>query len=379
MPKLIWANIKMTFRDKQAVFWSLAFPLMFIIIFGLFDFSKMGDANYIVFDEAKSELSQQFQKGLDEIDFLKKQDLPENLDAAKQQLQDGDVDIIIVVPEDFKNTVPSVDHDMIERKVLEGNEQPEIPAFSPIKVFYDESNITVNQVALSVVDKFVDQMNISITNTPVIFSYTAESVQSKNVKYIDIIMPGILAMAIMMSAVIGISTGISQYRERKLLKRLSATPLKVRNFLAAEVVSYLFLNLIQISLIILVAQLAFDVNVYGSIFLIYIVCIIGSLIFLNLGFAVAGYAKNTKTAESLSQVITMPMMFFSGVFFPTEALPAIVGSIVKFLPLTPMIEALRAISVNGEGLQDIWTQLTFMGGWIVLSFLIAWKVFKFKD
>ncbi|MBU2235539.1 ABC transporter permease, partial [Patescibacteria group bacterium] len=72
-------------------------------------------------------------------------------------------------------------------------------------------------------------------------------------------------------------------------------------------------------------------------------------------------------------------MFFSGVFFPPEALPAVIGSIVKFLPLTPMIEALRAVSVNGEVLQDIWTQLAFMGGWIVLSFLIAWKVFKFKD
>ncbi|MBU2236027.1 ABC transporter permease [Patescibacteria group bacterium] len=379
MFKLIWANIKMTFRDKQAVFWSLAFPLMFIIIFGLFDFTKMGNANYVVFDKAESELSQQFQKGLEEIEFLKKQDPPENLDTARQQLQDGDIDIIIVVPEDFENTLPSIDHDMIEQMVLEGNEQPEVPALSPIEVFYDESNTTVNQVALGVVDKFIDQMNMGITNTPVVFSYTAESVQSKDVKYIDIIMPGILAMAIMMSAVIGISTGISQYRERKLLKRLSATPLKVRNFLMAEVVSYLFLNLIQISLIILVAQLAFGVNIYGSIFLIYVVCIIGSLIFLNLGFAVAGYAKNTKTAESLSQIVTMPMMFFSGVFFPPEALPAVIGSIVKFLPLTPMIEALRAVSVNGEVLQDIWTQLAFMGGWIVLSFLIAWKAFKFKD
>jgi ABC-2 type transport system permease protein len=139
------------------------------------------------------------------------------------------------------------------------------------------------------------------------------------------------------------------------------------------------LNLIQITLIILVAQQVFDVNVYGNIFLIYGICIVGSLIFLNLGFAVAGYAKNTKTAESLSQVITMPMMFFSGVFFSPEALPAIVGKIVKFLPLTPMIEALRAVSVNGEVLKDIWTQLAFMAGWIILSFLIAWKVFKFKD
>jgi len=163
------------------------------------------------------------------------------------------------------------------------------------------------------------------------------------------------------------------------LKRLSATPLKVRNFLMAEVFSYLFLNIIQISLIILLARIAFDVKVYGDYFLIYLICIIGSVIFLNLGFAVAGYAKNTKTAESLSQVVTMPMMFFSGVFFSTEALPKIVGKVVEYLPLTPMVEALRKISINAGSFQDIWKQLAFMGIWIVISFLIAWRTFRFKD
>jgi len=75
----------------------------------------------------------------------------------------------------------------------------------------------------------------------------------------------------------------------------------------------------------------------------------------------------------------MPMMFFSGVFFSTEALPKIIGTVVEYLPLTPMIEALRSISNNGEGITAIWTQPIYMAGWIILSFLIAWKLFKFKD
>ena len=183
----------------------------------------------------------------------------------------------------------------------------------------------------------------------------------------------------MTSAVIGISTGISRYREQKLLKRLAATPIKVRNFLMAEVLSYLVVNVIQISLIIALARIAFHVQVYGNYFLIYAISIFGSIIFLNLGFAVAGYSKNTKTAEALSQVVTMPMMFFSGVFFSTEALPKIIGTVVEYLPLTPMIEALRSISNNGEGITAIWTQPIYMAGWIILSFLIAWKLFKFKD
>ncbi|MBU0598232.1 ABC transporter permease [Patescibacteria group bacterium] len=377
MFKLLIANIKMTFRDKQAIFWSLVFPLMFIIIFGLFDFTKMGDSKYVIFDQAQTELSASFQQGLDEIEFLKKQDTPSSLDEAKQQMTDGDIEIVLVVPEDF--TLPSVPD--TPQDIPEGMDVPptDIPQPSPIQIYYDEGNLTTNQVALSVVDKFVDQMNMSLANTPRVFSYTTESIQSKDIDYIDIIMPGILGMAIMMSAIIGISTGISRYREQKLLKRLAATPIKIRDFLTAEVLSYLVVNLIQITLIILLARLAFNVQVHGNYFYIYLICIIGSIIFLNIGFAIAGYSKNTKTAEALSQVIAMPMMFFSGVFFSTETLPKAVASIVEYLPLTPMIDALREISINGGTLQDVWLELCFMGGWIIVSFIIAWKMFKFKD
>ncbi|MFC1687256.1 ABC transporter permease [Patescibacteria group bacterium] len=377
MLKLLLANIKMTFRDKQAIFWSLVFPLMFIVIFGLFDFTKMGDSKYIIFDRADTEMSKQFQQGLDEIEFIKKQDTPESLDSAKEQLKDGDIDIILLIPEDFD--LPTAVEPPVD--LPPDMEVPSLPEsqISPIEVYYNESNITVNQIALNLVDKFVDRINMQIGSTPAIFSYTTESIQSKDIKYIDIIMPGILGMAIMMSAVIGISTGISRYREQKLLKRLAATPVKIRDFLAAEVLSYLFVNLIQITLIILLAQLAFDVNVYGSYVLIYLICIFGSIIFLNIGFAVAGYSKNTKTAEALSQVITMPMMFFSGVFFSTETLPKAVASVVEYLPLTPMIDALRIVSVNGEGIEKFWIELLFMAGWIVVSFVIAWRMFKFRD
>ncbi|MFA5134981.1 MAG: ABC transporter permease [Patescibacteria group bacterium] len=378
MLKLFVANIKMTFRDKQAIFWSLLFPLMFIVIFGLFDFERMGDMKYILFDHAESELSASFQAGFDKLEFLKKQDAPETLDAAKQQLADGDIQAIIVVPEDF--SVPEA-AEMPEDRAGDTAVPPSqaLPSLSPIEVYYDESNITTNQIALSVVDKFIDQMNLQAAGAPTLFSYTTENIQSKNIKYIDIIMPGILGMAIMMSAVIGIATGISRYREQKLLKRLSATPIKIRNFLAAEVLSYLFVNIIQISLIILLAQLAFGVNVYGNYLLLYLICILGSVVFLNIGFAVAGYSKNTKTAEALSQVVTMPMMFFSGVFFPSETLPKAIAGIVQYLPLTPMIEALREVAINGGGIQNIYTQLAFIGGWIVVSFALAWKSFKFTN
>jgi len=377
MIKLLWANIKMTFRDKQAMFWSLAFPLIFIFLFGLFDFTKMGNANYIIYDNANTELSQEFSSGLENIEFLKKIEAPDVLEEAKEMMAAGDVDVVIVVPEDFK--LPEMPE--VPVGLPPGMEIPPTPdiSISPIQIFYDEANITVNQVALSVVDKFVDQMNMQAANAPSLFSYDTENIQSKEVNYIDIIMPGILGMAIMMSAIIGISTGISQYRERKLLKRLSATPLKVRTFLIAEVLSFLFMNIIQITLIILVAKIFFDVNVYGNYLLIYMVGILGSISFLNIGFAVAGYSKNVKTAEALSQVVAMPMMMLSGVFFPSDILPKFLAGAVEYLPLTPVIKSLREIALNAGSFEAISTNLLYIGAWIIISFFLAWWLFKFKD
>lgn len=334
--------------------------------FGLFDFENMGSAKYAVVDQANSDLSAQFLEGFSQIDVLDRQDFAGTVDEARQSLKDGDVDFVLVIPPGFTQSMEA------------GAGQPSaLP--EPVQVYYDEANILANQVGVSIVSTFVDKMNMQVAQTPQIFSYTAESVQAKNVRYIDLIMPGILGMAIMTSAVIGISTGISRYREQKLLKRLSATPLKVRTFLMAEVASYLVVNIAQVSLIILLARIAFQVQVQGSYLLIYGLAIFGSIIFLNLGFAVAGYSKNTKTAEAMSQVVTMPMMFFSGVFFSTDALPGIVARIVAYLPLTPMIEALRKVSIDAESVSAIGSQLGLMAAWVVVSFLIAWRMFKFKD
>jgi ABC-2 type transport system permease protein len=377
MWKLFVAILKMTYRNKQALFWSFAFPLMFIIIFGLFDFTKMGNASYVAVDQANSALSAQFLDGLGQIDFLKRvTDHSATVEDALASLRKGDIQFVISIPTDFAMPAGST----VEAKPVAGQQIPVAPPKpGTITVYYDESNVTTNQIILSVIDKFFDKMNITAAQAPTIFSYSTQNVQTKSIKYLDIIMTGILGMAIMTSTVIGLSTAIAQYREQRLLKRLSATPLKVRDFLIAEVLAHLVLTVAQMTLIIVFSRLVFHVHVYGSYPILYAIGIIGGLIFLNLGFAVGGYAKSIQTAGSLSQVVTMPMMFLSGTFFSIEALPGFLQKVVKFLPLTPMIQAIRKVSIEAAGWHDIQIQLLYMIGWVVLSFLIAWRSFRFKD
>lgn len=379
MFKLLLANLKMIFRDKQALFWTLVFPCVFIIIFGMFDFEQMGDTKYVLIDKADSEISRQFKEGLEKIEFLKLEKDITDIEDGRAKLKEGDIDFVIVLPEDFKIEMPKTVEALPENTIFPSSLPQEPPEVGIIKIYYDQSNISLNQVIFSVIEKFLSTMNLQAANAPTLFTYVSEGVQAKNIKYLDILMPGILGMAVMQAAMIGIASEITRYREQKLLKRLQATPLKVGNFLVAQVSSYLVINVIQVTLIMLLARFIYDVQVYGSYLLIYSLSLVGSLIFLNIGFAIAGYAKSTTAAESLAQIIGLPMMFFSGVFFSTETLPKIVAKAVEFLPLTPLIEALRKISINNAGLGDITSQLLLMGVWIVASFLIAWKTFKFQE
>lgn len=373
MFRLFIANLKMTFRDKQAIFWTLVFPVMFIVIFGLFNFDNIGSSKIVLIDKAKSAESQQFKEGLSKVDFLNINEDIASEEEAREQLKDGEIDFVLIIPETFKAPATVTGQYIVIEEIPQ-----EIPQV-PIRIYYDQGNMTVNQLVLGVLQQFISHLNLQFQGVQELFTLEKEGIQAKQIKYLDILMPGILAMAIMSSAIIGLSSEISKYREQKLLKRLYATPLKIRDFLAAEVLSYLVVAIIQITLIILVAQLIFKVQVFGSYLLLYLLCIFGSLIFLNMGFAIGGYAKSVNTAGALSQIIFMPMMFFSGVFFSTEALPKVVASIVEFLPLTPLIEALRAVSINEAGLADIMTELLFLAGWLVISFLIAWKMFRFKS
>jgi len=370
MFQLLIANLKMTFRDKQALFWTLLFPTMFIIIFGLFNFESIGSNQIAVIDKANSKISENFISGLEEIEFFAiKNNQYQETEKAKTALEEGDLDFVLVIPENFKSPIQD---QVSPSQITTSFEQPEI------KVFYDQANTQTNPVILSTLKQFIDEINFQMSGAQKIFAMKSESLQSKNIKYLDMLTPGIMAMAVMSAAIIGISSEIVKYREQKLLKRLTATPLKVKNFLMAEVFTYLILAVIQISLIIAVARLAYGVNFYGNIFFMYGLALIGSLIFLNIGFTIAGIAKTVNAAEAMAQAVFMPMMFLSGVFFPVEALPKVIYEVVRFLPLTPLIEALRAVGNNDAGLSEIGTQLLLLGFWIIITFVIAWKTFKFS-
>ena len=171
---------------------------------------------------------------------------------------------------------------------------------------------------------------------------------------------------------------MASYREKKILKRILATPLKVRTFFIAQVLAYLVLALAQAAIILGAGAIIYDVQIAGNIIYIGFLVLIGNLVFLNLGFIVGAYSKSVQAASGLGNVVVLPMLMFSGVFFSQDALPQIIGTVMDYLPLAPMVEAVRGVTLEAKAFWDYPAELAILALWIVGTSVVATRVFRFR-
>lgn len=195
-------------------------------------------------------------------------------------------------------------------------------------------------------------------------------------RYIDFLIPGLLGMNLMNAAMWGIGFGIVDMRQRKLLKRFVATPMRRGDFLLALMSSRLILMLVEVGLLLGFGVLAFHMRVMGSLWTILLVGVIGALAFGGLGLLTACRAQKLESISGLINVVMMPMWIFSGVFFSYERFPAVVQPLIKALPLTAMNDALRATILQGESIRAQGGRLLVLGLWGGISFLLAVKWFR---
>ncbi|MEX2459001.1 MAG: ABC transporter permease [Actinomycetota bacterium] len=352
MRRLFVASVKMLYRDKQALFWAMAFPVIFAVVFGLFDFSQAPEVSIGVVAESESDVGDALVSGLREVESFEVE-ARANLDAARGDVTDGDLDVVLAVPK---------------------------PSRGParIDVLYNQSNFESNQFALSAIERIVGGLNLRLAGVdrPPL-AIEAVGVEGRSIEYYDFLLPGLVAMGVMNFAITGMAISISRYREQRILKRILATPLRPSKFLVSQVLARLVLSVFQAGLILAVGVFAFGANVYGNVLWIFVLATVANLVFLNIGFAVAGRASNPDAAQGIAQAVALPMMFLSGVFFPTEDLPEVVQAVVRWLPLTPLLEALRTVSVDGLSITQTGPQLLMLAGWVVVSFVLANRMFRF--
>ncbi len=195
-------------------------------------------------------------------------------------------------------------------------------------------------------------------------------------RYIDFLIPGLLGMNLMNSGMWGIGFALVDLRQRKLLKRFLATPMRRTDFLMALASSRLVLMLPELFLLLGFGVLAFHMRVTGSWLSILFISSVGALTFGGVGLLTASRAQKIETVSGLINLVMMPMWIFSGVFFSYERFPAVIQPFIKALPLTALNDALRATVLEGASLAAQETRLLVLALWGVVSFVVALRWFR---
>ena len=349
----------MLFRQRQTLFWTLLFPIMFTVIFGFFfggEESSVGTISII--NNSDTELATTIESTLRNSGVFKIDDV-QNLDEAKKMIETNDIVSVVFIPEGFGTPLPD--------------------ACKEIDVYLDPGNLTSNQVITAFLENMLTGANFKVNNTEPIFSINKISSTSNEITYFEFVLVGLIGMALMNSSVQGIAITMSKYREDQILKKLVTTPVKPWKFVFSEVFSRLVVNIIQISIILSIGVYGFGANIVGSLWLTILFALISAFLFQLLGFVVASFSKTADAAQGMAMTITIPMMFLAGVFFPTDQLPKWLNSIVEWLPLAPLLRMLRAVMLEAKSPFLDPMNIVIVLVWIVIASLISIYRFRLSD
>ena len=203
-------------------------------------------------------------------------------------------------------------------------------------------------------------------------------VHETGARYIDFVVPGLLGMNLMGSAMWGLGFSIVEARQKKLLKRLVASPMPRWQYLVSFLLSRLAMLVIEVVAFLGFARLVFGVPFRGSLLELGFLCVLTSISFAALGLLVASRAKTMEAASGLMNLVMLPMWILSGVFFSATRFPAVIQPLVRALPLTAAIDALRGNMLQGMNLGQLWTQAAILLAWLAVSFTVSLRIFRWR-
>lgn len=347
------AMILMTVRARQALFWNLAFPIIILTLLSL-AFGRGNSISITVGVAGNGPIAAQLHASLAAISGV-------TVDTGSAQeelaaLKKGDRDAVLLAPDGI----------------------PSETAPLTITLYYDQTNLTQGGAVVSLVSQVVSGLNQELTRSLPVVTLRQQGIAAVSNSYIDYLAPGIIAMSVMTSSVIGIASRMVSWREQRILKRLRATPLAPWQFVAANVLSQMIVVLAQVLILTILATTAFGVHLVGSLWLAVGLAFLGGLGFLTIGFTISGLAKTVDSASAIANVVTMPMMFLSGVYFPLSGAPQWLRPVINVLPLTYLANGLRDVMLHGSGAGDIAGDIAALLITAAIGFAVAARTFRWE-
>ena len=351
MIQLTLYNLKIMSRNRHSTFWALFFPLLLVVVFGLFQVGNFGGATVTIVNNSTNDESKELIDQISSNNFFEVKQIG-STEEALNQLNNGETEYVLTIPPEFT-------YNMNEALSLQ----------------YTDQDPQQNEITLLMLSNFLDRTNTASPNNNTI--QTIE-IKKPEATYFDTVLLGLVGLGIMTNSIISIAVKISNSRNQSILKRMLVTPLPIWKFFASEITAHLILAIIQAIIILGVGILLFGASIRGNPAGLLLIILLGSVVFLNIGFIMSAWTNSPSAASGMGNAIALPMIFFSGTFFSATTLPWIMPILSEALPLTPMLSALRDIGINGYPIWAVWKDIAALAAWIVVTSVIAIKVFRFN-
>ena len=356
---LTLANIRSYVRDRAALFWTLAFPLVFIVMFGLIFSAGGSRLTLAVVQGDQSEAATSFVKSLDDQDGVEVKPLDEP--TARTQMTRGDVDGIVIVPAGYGDALAAASG---------GTGAP-----AQLRVITDASRPQLAGSVYQAVGYVLGVVNLG--GRPPLVVPQPETVQTANLNAISYFVPSMLGLSVMQVGIFAAIPLVAD-REKLILKRLAATPLRRWQLVGSNVLMRLLIAIAQTVIIVAVGSIFFGVAIAGSMALTFGFVMLGAMTFLALGYVIASFATTEDAANGMTSIIQFPMMFLSGSFFQINQMPEFLQGIARVIPLTYLSDALRQVMVGGAAFAPLWVCAAVLVGWLVVCFGIAAVKFRWQ-
>jgi ABC-2 type transport system permease protein len=388
-------DLMVLWRHKPRLISLMLFPIIMITLFGYGMGGTLDNIPVVIVDQSSGPITDQTLDAIKNMSLYDIKGIISDSDKGKEMVQNGEVKAAIILPPNYDNldsnqassVVMYVDSsDQMASQALipatqalfskissqVGLEKMQMNNFpSSIPSSQSRSNLTDIQVNASpltptspggIVDSFQN-----LANT---INFQIDKIYG-DIKYIDFLVPAVLAMTIMFSCMFGMGESIAGERERGELARLFMTPTSVTTVVGGKIISKLIIETVRALILIIAAIILFGIIIKGSMGLTLLLLVLSALCFVGFGIMISARVSTQEDYMQMVMPFTMPMMFVSGVFYPLATMPWIFQKIAYLVPLTYANDALRSVMLKGAGLGDIWVDVAVLAGFTIVFFALG--------
>ncbi len=340
------AILKGFFRDRSAVFFSLVFPLMFLVLFGgvfgsqtqsRVDLVQVGSVPLI--DGLSGGGREAFRAT---FETTRTTDRAEAIDEVRK----GDADVAVEM------------HD------------------GTLVAHYTQTDPVRAAITQGTLRAFVDAANVAASGKPPTYQLRTERVEDDSLQAIQFVTPGLLGWAVAMSAAFGAAATLQGWRESKLLRRLQLSPTRSSTIVSARVVVTITIALVQLAVFVALGVAAFGLELTGAWWMSVPLLVTGTLAFMSLGLLAGALAKTTEAAVNMANFFVLPMAMLSGSFFPLDGAPAWLRTISLAMPLRHLNDAMLDVMVRGAGPLSALAPMGILLGFAAVLTLVAARLFR---